>query len=75
MIPPVVNPVWRRIATGQISIPSSKLAVNLLTTNVRVRYTNDPTEANVQALILRVHEFFARFENIFSEELKAILKS
>ncbi len=75
MTPPVGSPVWRKIATGQIAIPSSKLAINLLTTNMRIRYSGDPSEANVRALALRAHQFFTQYETVFANELQTILKS
>jgi hypothetical protein len=75
MIPPAGSPVWRKIATGQIAIPSSKLAVNLLVTNIRVRYSDDPSEANVQALARRAHQFFTQYETVFPQEVQAVLKN
>lgn len=74
MIPPIGSPVWKKIATGQIAIRSTKLAINLLTTNIRVRYLDDPSEASVQALAMRAHQFFTRYETVFPNELQAILK-
>jgi hypothetical protein len=75
MIPAINNPVWRKIATGEIKIASSsKLALNLLATNIQRSYARDRSEDSVQAIIKQAYEFFTRYEALFPAELAAILK-
>lgn len=52
---------------------SSKLAINLLETNIQMSYLRDTSAANVEALVRRIHEFFTQNERIFSDEFKRLL--
>lgn len=52
---------------------SSKLAINLLETNIQMSYRRDTSAANVEALVRRIHEFFTQNERIFSDEFKRLL--
>jgi hypothetical protein len=73
MVPPLQNYIWTDIVTGKRPVTSSKLAINLMVKNVQMSYEHDHSPANVQALTLRVHDFFTKNERIFDEEFKRIL--
>jgi hypothetical protein len=75
MIPSPSSPVWRKIATGQIKIRSSRLSLSILAANLQRDYELDSSEANVQNMIENTHEFFTRHENHFRNELEELLKS
>jgi len=74
MMPPAADPLWKRFVTGQVELNSPKLAISLLEKTVRVSYQLDPSPANVQILVLKVHAFFTRYEHVFQEEFQAILR-
>lgn len=74
MLPPAADPLWKRFVTGQVELNSDKLAISLLEKTVRVSYSMDPSPANVQVLVQKVHSFFTRYEHVFQEEFQAILR-
>lgn len=73
MVPPLQDHIWTDIVTGKRPVASSKLSINLMVMNVRMSSDRDHSPANIQALSLRVHEFFTNNERIFDEEFKRIL--
>jgi len=74
MLPDVSNPVWMQIVTGKRTVQSTKATFNLLIQNNKMSYERDPSPANVTRLLAKTHEFFTKYEAIFSTEISTILK-
>lgn len=74
-IPPVTHPIWAQLITGRRECPSSKVGLNMLIANLRLSYTKDPSEANLERLVARMHEFFFRYGTHYQTELEQILRS
>jgi len=75
MIPPIISPVWKRIATGQIKIRSSKLTLGILASNIQRSYQRDPSPENIQKIITTIYDFFVRYDNLYHDELEEIINS
>ena len=73
MIPPVDNPIWKKLVKGEKPIASSKLAINLMSQNTKLSYQNDPSDENVNRLSQHMHKFFKQYEVVFAAEFKNIL--
>jgi len=71
MVPPQQNYIWTDIVTGKRPVTSSKLAINLMVKNVQMSFERAHSPANVQALTLRVHEFFTQNEPDFRRRIQA----
>jgi hypothetical protein len=75
MIPPVTHPIWAQLITGTRELPASKVGLNMLIANIRLSYTKDPSEVNLERLVARMHEFFTRYGAHYQTELEQILRS
>ena len=72
MIPPVSDPGWLKLVTGQKQIRSSNLSYNMLMFNIQLRYKNDPSPANVPKLIAQAREFFVKYEGLLKSEIASL---
>lgn len=73
MIPPVQSPIWKKLVRGERPISSSKLAINLMSQNTKLKYQDDPSPENVERLVQHMHKFFQQYESVFATEIKNIL--
>lgn len=73
MIPPVENPVWKKLVKGERPITSSKLAINLMAQNTKLKYQEDPSPENITRLAQHMYQFFKQYETVFAAEFKNIL--
>lgn len=73
MIPPVAHPCWKYLVTGEKEVRSSNLSFNMLLFTVKLRYKNDPSEANLATLCQHAYDFFVKFESLLSIEVGALL--
>lgn len=71
-LPPITDPVWGRLVSGEKELTSSNIAINLLLFNSRLRYKKDPSRSNLSILILHAYEVFKKQEPILDDELKQI---
>ncbi len=71
-IPSSNHPAWAKVVTGDIEVPSSKLAVNMLVHNCRVKYRHNPSPENLTALVNYVHAVFNKYGTVYSDELQRI---
>ncbi|MDR3764294.1 MAG: hypothetical protein P4M01_09390 [Acidobacteriota bacterium] len=74
MIPPLAHPVWMKLLKGQKQVVSTQLAVNMLLTNLRLRYRMNQSEENVAKLTQHAYDFFAKFERQYESEVKQIIQ-
>jgi hypothetical protein len=70
MLPPITDPIWRKLVTGESRLHSSNVAINLLLFNSKLRYKKDPSPQNLSVLVLHAYEVFKKQEPILKEELK-----
>ena len=73
MIPPETHPIWKRLITGEKSLRSSNVAINMFLFNSKLHYEKDPSPANVDELGMRAHELFLKFEKTLVPELQQLL--
>ena len=73
MLPSANHPCWKKMVTGDMEIRSSNLSFNMLAFNLRLRYKNDPSPANLAKLIGQAHDFFAKFEALLHSEIKLLV--
>jgi hypothetical protein len=72
MVPPSKHPEWKKLVTGERDLKTTQLAINMLLTNIRLKYKRDPSPANVNQLIEHMRELFVKFENTFKAELNQL---
>lgn len=72
MIPPATSPVWVNIISGKKQLQSTQLAVNMMLSNIKLRYKMNQTDENVGKLVKHAHEFFTKFENVYPAEVKQL---
>lgn len=72
MIPPPGHPVWVQLARGRKQVMSRHLAVNLLLDELRQRYRINRTDENAEKLAARAYEFFAKYENLYADEIRQL---
>jgi hypothetical protein len=75
MLPPITNSIWAELVTGAKELKSSNIAINLVLFNSRLRYKKDPSNSNLNILILHAYEVFKKQEPILDDELKQIAQS
>jgi len=73
MLPSADHPCWKKMVTGEMEIRSSNLSFNMLAFNVRIRYRNDPSPANLAKLIEQAQDFFTKFEMLLHSEIKSLV--
>ena len=73
MVPPISHQNWRRLVAGEIEVRSSNLSFNMLVFHLRLGYKNDPSSANLEALIYQGHEFCVKFEKLLQQEISILL--
>jgi hypothetical protein len=73
MIPPVHSAIWKKLVKGEKPITSSKLAINLMAQNTKLKYQEDPSPENVERLVQHMYKFFSQYESVFATEIKNIL--
>jgi hypothetical protein len=67
MLPPINNPIWEKLVTGERELRSSNIAVNLLLFNSRLRYKKDPSPTNLNILVFHAYEVFKKQEVVLDE--------
>ena len=72
MIPPVSNPVWEQLVTGQKVIKSSNLAFNMHMYSLRLQYKTDPSPASVAKLADHARQFVIKFADSLKPEMAAL---
>lgn len=72
MIPPPKHPIWLKILSGRKQVASRQLAVNMLLTNLRLRYRMNRSEENAAKLTQNAYDFFVKFENMYQDEIKQL---
>jgi len=75
VIPSVTHPIWAQLITGKREFPPSKVGLNMLIANLRLSYQNDASEASLNRLVDRMHEFFARYGSHYQAELEQVLRT
>jgi len=73
MVPPITDPCWKKMISGELQIRSSNLSFNMLAFNVRLRHKNDPSPATLAKLINQTHDFMAKFEVLLQLEIKSLM--
>jgi hypothetical protein len=71
-IPSENHPAWSQLITGELEIKSTKVAVNMLIHNSRVKYKDDPSPANLVTLAKHIHGVFTKYGAVYSAELHQI---
>ena len=74
MLPDVNDPVWKQIVTGNKTVQTGKATINLLIQSSKMSYGRDPSPANLELLVAKVHSFFARYEATFTSEIEQIFR-
>jgi len=74
MVPPITHPIWVQVITGKREVTTSNVGLNMLIANLRLSYRQDPSEASVRSLVLRMHEFFKKYGSYYQHELEQVLK-
>jgi hypothetical protein len=69
MVPPVDDPIWARLITGEAHVRSANVAINMLLFNSRLQYQRDPSPQNLGQLVSKAHGVFAKYEKALSNEL------
>ena len=67
MLPPVNNPIWKKLLSGEKEIKSTNLVINMLLTNSRIRYKLEP--AKLDELVKHAHDVFTKHEKTLATEL------
>lgn len=67
MLPPISDPVWKKLLSGEKQIHSNNLAINMVIHNCRIRYKHDPAKAN--EIVQHAYEVFAKHEKTIAAEL------
>jgi hypothetical protein len=72
MVPDMSHRAWRELLTGEKQVVTSKLGFNLLLTTKRIYWQKDQSEINFALLIESLHEYLAKYEGLYQEELQQI---
>ncbi len=72
MVPAKNDAAWRKLVTGEMELRSTLLGMNMLLTTSRMKYKTNPSPANLQEISGQVHEFFVKYEGMYSAELNQI---
>ena len=72
MIPPTNHPVWKKLITGEQSLKSSNVGINMLLYNSMLKYKRDGSYATLSQLIQHAHEYFVKFEKSLQGEAKQL---
>ncbi len=67
MLPPLNHPIWRKLVSGEKQIESTNFSINMVLTNSRIRYRNDP--GKLDQIIRQAHEVFTKLERIVPSEV------
>jgi len=73
MIPPINHAAWVRLISGEKTLTTTNVGVNMLIFNSTLRYRRDPSPANVSALVGHAHEFFVKYEPSLRAEIQQLL--
>ena len=73
MIPPTNHPVWKKLITGEKSLKSSNVGINMLLYNSMLKYKRDGSSATLAQLSQHAHDFFVKFEQSLQGEVKQLL--
>jgi len=73
MIPQIHDAAWVRLVSGETTITTTNVGVNMLVFNSTLRYRRDPSPANVHALVRHAHDFFTKYEPTLRMEIQQLL--
>lgn len=73
MIPPIESAIWSKLVKGDKPVSTTKLAINLMIQNTKLKYKDDPSPENVVRLTRHMHQFFKQYETVFATEFQKIL--
>lgn len=74
MLPDIHQPVWVEFVTGRKRIQSSKATINMMIHSNQMSYERNTSPANLQDLIAKTYNFFAKYESIYGPEIAQITK-
>lgn len=74
MIPPPSNAVWRELATGQRTLVTNQLGLQMLLKRLAITLKPTSPANDIHAAALEVHAFFVKYERILQPELAALKK-
>ena len=72
MIPPTNHAVWKKLITGEKSLKSSNVGINMLLYNSILKYKRDGSPATLAQLIQHAHDYFVKFEQSLQGEAKQL---
>ena len=72
MIPPASHPSWTRLVSGQMTLTSTNVGVNMLIFNSTLKFERDSSPAHVAALAGHAHEFFVKHQSILRSEIRQL---
>jgi hypothetical protein len=70
MIPGLHDPSWEKLIKGQIKHKFSNAAASMLFFHLQAQYKRDPSRLEDQ--IAQAHAFFAKYERILADEIRAL---
>jgi hypothetical protein len=65
---------FRKIITGSISYNSSQLAMGLLITRLKSKYSKNPCEDALNECMSEVNAFIEKYQRVMTEEIEKISK-
>lgn len=71
-IPPVTDPLWNDIVTGQVTKKWQILVIEIMMTRIATSLKNDPSPDNLQKCIEEVHGFFERNLAVAQADLEGL---
>ena len=74
MIPAKSHPKWEALVKGDIKPNFKVFSGNMMLNQLSRAIKNDNSNRNIQNCVDRAHDFFTRFENLFSEELNTLFR-
>jgi len=72
LIPEKSSPCWRQLVTGQHTLKTEMLGLQMLLKRMQRRTLGPHTEADVTAAAEEVHAFFVKYQGSLANELSSL---
>ena len=74
MIPAKSHPKWEALVKGDIKPNFKVFSGNMMLSQLSRAIKNNNSTVNIKDCIDQAHDFFTRFEHLFSDELNTIFR-
>jgi alkylated DNA nucleotide flippase Atl1 len=71
-VPAVSSPIWQAIITGQKTVDTSAVGLQMMMERVRLSVERNPSETSQKAGIRILHQFFTKHQNRLQSEIRQL---